>query len=95
MNHIIGLQGGCRYPYSVRRPKRVGKRWRREVRNMWDVLIILTGTLVSEHHLNGGIWGGLVAIRGLQSPTRAPPQLASSEAVLMGIKMGALSGLQE
>ena len=73
----------------------MGKRWRREVRNMWDVLIILTGTLVSEHPLNGGIWGGLVAIRGLQSPTHAPPQLASSEAVLMGITMGALSGLQE
>ena len=52
-------------------------------------------TLVSEHPSNGGIWGGLVAVRGLQSPTSAAPQLASSESVLMGKKMGALSGLQE
>lgn len=91
VNHIIGLQGGCRYPSGARRPKRMGK----EVRNVQDVLAVLIETLVSEHPLHGGIWGGLGAVRGLQSPTPAPPQLAGHEAVLKGSKIGALSGLQE
>lgn len=91
MNHIIGLQGGCRYPYGVRRPKRMGKRSQERVERS----CCLDRNPVSEYPSHGGIWGGREAVRGLQSPTPAPPQLASHEPVLKGSKIGALSGLQE